>query len=214
MYENDRLKEELLANISDLFLTYGLRSTSMDDICTHLKISKKTLYQIFENKDHVVEQVMFYRLEKIRKETNEESISKKNPVRFLYSIKKHIIEDLNSRLPANYFDVKKYHPEVDKRIREAERKFIYSILSSVLRQGVEQGFFRKEADMEVQMYLFEKQMSFLKEQEMLNEIEYPKIVLVSTIVDNFILSISTVEGVAVFDEIIKNEKTKRKSDEK
>ena len=214
MYENDRLKEELLANISDLFLTYGLRSTSMDDICTHLKISKKTLYQIFENKDHVVEQVMFYRLEKIRKETNEESISKKNPVRFLYSIKKHIIEDLNSRLPANYFDVKKYHPEVDKRIREAERKFIYSILSSVLGQGVEQGFFRKEADMEVQMYLFEKQMSFLKEQEMLNEIEYPKIVLVSTIVDNFILSISTVEGVAVFDEIIKNEKTKRKSDEK
>lgn len=214
MYENDRLKEELLANISDLFLTYGLRSTSMDDICTHLKISKKTLYQIFENKDHVVEQVMFYRLEKIRKETNEESISKKNPVRFLYSIKKHIIEDLNSRLPANYFDVKKYHPEVDKRIREAERKFIYSILSSVLRQGVEQGFFRKEADMEVQMYLFEKQMSFLKEQEMLNEIEYPKIVLVSTIVDNFILSISTVEGVAVFDEISKNEKTKRKSDEK
>lgn len=214
MYENDRLKEELLANISDLFLTYGLRSTSMDDICTHLKISKKTLYQIFENKDHVVEQVMFYRLEKIRKETNEESISKKNPVRFLYSIKKHIIEDLNSRLPANYFDVKKYHPEVDKRIREAERKFIYSILSSVLRQGVEQGFFRKEADMEIQMYLFEKQMNFLKEQEMLNEIEYPIIMLISTIVDNFILSISTVEGVAVFDEISKNEKTKIKSDEK
>ena len=47
MTENEfyRTKEELLENISELFLKYGLRSTSMDDICSHLKISKKTLYQ-------------------------------------------------------------------------------------------------------------------------------------------------------------------------
>ena len=68
-------KEELLANISDLFLTYGLRSTSMEDICNYLKISKKTLYHIFENKDDVVEQVMLYRLESIRKRTTPKKIS-------------------------------------------------------------------------------------------------------------------------------------------
>ena len=43
------------------FLRFGLRSTSMDDIANHLKISKKTLYQQFANKDDVVEQVMLYR---------------------------------------------------------------------------------------------------------------------------------------------------------
>ena len=64
MHENTHLKEELVAAISGLFLTYGLRSTSMDDIAAHLKVSKKTLYQIFENKDDVVEQVVFYRLRK------------------------------------------------------------------------------------------------------------------------------------------------------
>ena len=58
MEENIKQKRELIAAISDLFLRFGLRSTSMDDIANHLKISKKTLYQQFANKDDVVEQVM------------------------------------------------------------------------------------------------------------------------------------------------------------
>ena len=54
MDENIHQNEELLADISDLFLRYGLRSTSMDDIANHLKISKKMLHQQFANKDDVV----------------------------------------------------------------------------------------------------------------------------------------------------------------
>ena len=51
--EQKQASEELLENISGLFLKYGLRSTSMEDICSHLKISKKTLYQFFQNKEDV-----------------------------------------------------------------------------------------------------------------------------------------------------------------
>ena len=43
-----RTKEELLENISELFLKYGLRSTSMDDICSHLKNFKKDFISIFQ----------------------------------------------------------------------------------------------------------------------------------------------------------------------
>ena len=70
--EFNRTREELLENISELFLKYGLRSTSMDDICSHLKISKKTLYQYFSNKDDLVEQIMMHR----RKITVHRRISK------------------------------------------------------------------------------------------------------------------------------------------
>ena len=67
MHTNDETyKETLLAGISGLFLKYGLRSTSMDDMASHLNISKKTLYQYFTNKDDVVEQVMVYRHELLR----------------------------------------------------------------------------------------------------------------------------------------------------
>ena len=199
-------KEELLANISDLFLTYGLRSTSMEDICNYLKISKKTLYHIFENKDDVVEQVMLYRLESIRKRTTPKKISKIGPVLVVYDIKKHIIENLNSRMPANYFDLKKYHPEVDKKIRTEKDKIMKSVLKGVLCVGIEEGFFKKEVDMELQMLLLNRQLSFLEELERPLDTDYPVPLLISTIVNNFILSISTERGRKEFENIKKEEK--------
>ncbi|WP_298611743.1 TetR/AcrR family transcriptional regulator [uncultured Odoribacter sp.] len=199
-------KEELLANISDLFLTYGLRSTSMDDICNYLKISKKTLYHIFENKDDVVEQVMWYRLEYIRKKTTPAEVSKIGPVLFLYDMKKHILENLNSRIPANYFDLKKYHPEVDKKIRAEKDKIMKSILKGVLSVGVKEGFFRGEADLELQIFLLNRSLSFLEELERPLEADYPVPLLISTIVDNFILSMSTEQGRKEFEKIKKEEK--------
>lgn len=194
MHENTHLKEELVAAISELFLTFGLRSTSMDDISTRLKISKKTLYQIFENKDDVVEQVVFYRLEKRREENTPDELSRMTPVQFLYNIKKHILTDLNTQLPANYFDIKKYHPEVFGRILAEEAKFMEALMDVMLRRGVAEGFLREDTDMKLQTYLLTKQFSFFKEQELAKEVEYPMAELVSVIIDNFILSIATDQG--------------------
>ena len=75
--EFNRAREELLENISELFLKYGLRSTSMDDICSHLKISKKTLYQYFSNKDDLVEQIMMHRRNNYRTQKDIEELGKK-----------------------------------------------------------------------------------------------------------------------------------------
>lgn len=207
--ENNQLKEELLASISELFLTYGLRSTSMDDMCTHLKISKKTLYQLFENKDDVVEQVMQYRREVRIRETNMEELTRMNPVHFLYNIKKHITNDLSSRLPANLFDMKKYHPEVEKKIVEEDGKFIHNLLTTVITKGIKNGYFKKELDTEIQIYLFGKQMSFLGDPEVMNQMIYPIPVVISTIVDNFILAISSEKGITEFEKRKKEKERKQ-----
>lgn len=205
MHENTHLKEELVSAISDLFLTFGLRSTSMDDISTRLKISKKTLYQIFENKDDVVEQVVFYRLKKRQEENASDELSRMTPVHFLYNIKKHILKDLNTQLPANYFDIKKYHPEVYEKILKAEAKFMETLMDVVLKRGVVEGFLRGDTDMRLQIYLLTKQFGFFKEQELANAVEYPMGDLVSVIIDNFILSIATEKGRKELERIKKEE---------
>ena len=112
MDENVKQKRELIAAISDLFLRFGLRSTSMDDIANHLKISKKTLYQQFANKDDVVEQVMLYRRDEKIKNTDVNQLAKKNPIVVMSEIRDFMVSDLGSRLPAKHFDLRKYHPAV------------------------------------------------------------------------------------------------------
>lgn len=204
MIQDNRFKEDLLAAISDLFLRFGLRSTSMDDICGHLKISKKTLYQIFENKDDVVEQVAFYRLRK-RLEENTPDGLQVNAIRFLHDIKIHILADLNSQLPANNFDLKKYHPQVYQRLQQEEVRVISDLMDRVLKKGVKDGFLRAEADMKLQLYLLTRQLGTFREQEMLKSADYPVPVLLSAIMNNFILILSTPKGKAEFERILKEE---------
>jgi AcrR family transcriptional regulator len=51
-------KERIQQKAHDLFMEYGLRSVSMDDIANALGISKKTIYQFFADKDELVQAVL------------------------------------------------------------------------------------------------------------------------------------------------------------
>ena len=189
--ENSQVKEDMIEDISDLFLKYGLRSTSMEDICTHLKISKKTLYQFFANKDDVVEQVMLQRRNNRRVKEDIENLLQQNALEALLLIRDHVISDYSSRLPANMFDIKKYHPEVYEKILQLDVEFSYTTLRKLLNNGIKSGYFRKDLHLDIQIYLFTKQMSFLGEPEMISSIQYPMNDIISTIMENFIRSIST-----------------------
>lgn len=201
-YELNRTKEELLENISDLFLKYGLRSTSMDDICSHLKISKKTLYQFFSNKDDVVEQVMMHRRNNQRIRENIALLKQHNSVEIMLSIRDHIISSLSTRMPANLFDLKKYHPDVYQRVNEKDQEFIHGLFSEVIEKGIGEGYFRPDIDQDVQVYLFVNQMAFIGEPETISNTKYPVAIIVSTIVENIIRSFATPEGLKELEKLI------------
>lgn len=207
MEENtNQLKEELLANISDLFLRFGLRSTSMDDIASHLKISKKTLYQQFANKDDVVEQVMLYRRKERIKSTNTKELEGLNPIEVVSRIRDFMVSDLGSRLPANYFDMKKYHPAVYQRIGEKDEESTKVFLVALLEDGIKKEYFRNDIDKELQLYLLSKQLHFLREPDIVSQLSYPLSMVLSTIFINFIYAIATEKGIKEFERLKKESK--------
>jgi AcrR family transcriptional regulator len=57
-------KERIQAKADELFMQYGIRSISMDDIAAGLAMSKKTLYQFFADKDELVDAVVDKELKK------------------------------------------------------------------------------------------------------------------------------------------------------
>ncbi|MBO8440564.1 MAG: helix-turn-helix transcriptional regulator [bacterium] len=47
----DELKYKIIDKAKELFLKYGLRSVTIDDICRDLRISKKTFYSVLKGKE-------------------------------------------------------------------------------------------------------------------------------------------------------------------
>ena len=52
----ESIKNKIISESIDLFMKYGLRSVTMDDIAKHLGMSKKTIYQLFKDKEDIIVQ--------------------------------------------------------------------------------------------------------------------------------------------------------------
>lgn len=60
-------KTDFLDKALRLFYLNGAKTTTMDDIAREFSMSKKTLYQLYANKDELLEEVLSYELELIMK---------------------------------------------------------------------------------------------------------------------------------------------------
>ncbi|GHV62000.1 hypothetical protein FACS1894199_07450 [Bacteroidia bacterium] len=200
MSEELQIDDELLGKISEIFLTYGLRSTSMDDISTYLKMSKKTLYALFKNKDDVVEQVMLYRLSDGSQKKFLECLSKVSPILFLDELKQHIVENMKTLLPSNFFDLKKYHVEVYERIKVKEMETFRTLLTEIVKRGIEGGYFHKSMDIQLQVYLLMNQFNLLRQLELEKSSEYSMPDLIAAVLDNFIRVVSISDKMKEFKE--------------
>ncbi|MFX7878868.1 helix-turn-helix domain-containing protein, partial [Acinetobacter baumannii] len=52
------IEERILYKAHEMFMRYGIRSVSMDEIASQLGVSKKTIYQYYTDKDALVEGVI------------------------------------------------------------------------------------------------------------------------------------------------------------
>ena len=56
-------KERIKLRANDLFMKFGIRSVSMDDIANNLGMSKKTIYQYYADKDELVDAVIEHEIQ-------------------------------------------------------------------------------------------------------------------------------------------------------
>ncbi|HQW47081.1 MAG TPA: helix-turn-helix domain-containing protein, partial [Chitinophagaceae bacterium] len=59
---NEQYRKEIIIAAFDQFRQYGFKSVTMDDLAKNIGISKKTLYELFKDKDELVLESLIYML--------------------------------------------------------------------------------------------------------------------------------------------------------
>lgn len=206
-------KLEIIERISEIFFRYGIRSCSMDDIARHLKMSKKTLYDMFENKNDVVDQVLQYRKSLGAEAMSGCDFSDIEPIPFMFEKLDVFTDKYTSQMPNNFFDIKKYHPEIYKKHFKQTDENNLQVAMKFLDRGIAGGVFRENINKEAVIHLMSRQMMSLADPDVVGEMKTPMDEIVVTIIENFIRSIATPKGVAQLEEILKKrelEKTHNK----
>ena len=104
------LKELILEKTRELFLTIGFKSVTMDQIASELGMSKKTIYNFFENKTELVNATTNYMFESISKGVTEIKKTSDDPISELYAINLFLIKYLKNESTSPLYQLEKYYP--------------------------------------------------------------------------------------------------------
>jgi AcrR family transcriptional regulator len=149
----EKLKQDITDAAAALFKKCGLRSVSIDDVCKELRISKKTFYNYFKQKDELIEQVLLcmHELKKTKTKYPWVYDSSKNIIDILMEFDKTIKNNAENEKKhwSMIFDLEKYYPKIFQQREEAMKAHNLEIIKILINKGLEEGIFRKDMDIEL-----------------------------------------------------------------
>ncbi|MCX6280937.1 MAG: TetR/AcrR family transcriptional regulator [Bacteroidetes bacterium] len=136
--------QEILSQVSRLYHRYGIKSVTMDDVAHHLSVSKKTLYEYFDDKKDLVNQVLSSEHSRNCKVFDEILLLKLNAMEELFQIYKSIKKLIHDHNPSMDYDVRKYYPDLFMKVKEERRKTMYENTLRNMLKGKKEGLYRKD----------------------------------------------------------------------
>ena len=137
-------KKDILERILLMFMRYGIRSITMDDIARELGVSKKTLYHDFKDKNDLINRVVDFDMIQSRKFLEEVHRSDLNAIEEIFLINGRIHQDRSRYSPTLYYDLKRYYPETYLRWLDEKRQNMLGLIVGNLQKGKREGSYRKE----------------------------------------------------------------------
>ena len=196
--------EKYMVNVAtDLFLTLGFKSVTMDDIAVKMGVSKKTIYNFFENKEQLVNVAVFNLYDAIT--SGIESIRKQseNPIEELFEIKMFLMQQLKGEKTSPQYQLQKYYPNIHKELIHKQFGFINQTVVKSLNKGVEMGLFRRNIDIDFIARIYYNGINAIKNVELFPQESYPPDKLMASYLEYHLRAIVTEKGRQYLTPILK-----------
>lgn len=147
------LKNQILATAMEAFAAQGIRAVKMDDIARTLTISKRTLYEIYSNKE-----VLLFETVRKKRSDGEQWIKERlaasaNVIDIILQIYMQKAEEFRSTNQLFYTDLEKY-PQILRFLRQDSQTQKLR-LKQFLERGIDEGYFRRDVNTDLVMLSFE-----------------------------------------------------------
>ena len=164
--------KEIIEKVSGLYLKYGIKSVTMEDVARELGISKKTLYQYFKDKDDLVKKVVDFHMDMQHKSMKDFASAKMNAIEELLMVSKFISDFLKRINPSVTYDIQKYYPEIWKNITSNRRDHIYNQIKDNMKRGIKEGLYRKDLNIEIIAHFYLLRLDTASTLDLLTEDKY------------------------------------------
>ncbi|MDR1864683.1 MAG: TetR/AcrR family transcriptional regulator [Bacteroidales bacterium] len=151
------IKERIIAVSAELFMQYGVRTTTMDDIARHMGISKRTIYENFKNKEDILTACISSFYEEGKREIDHVLETTDNVVEAVVIMLRKGTEQARKQRYFIMEDIRKYAPEVYQHHLMNKHAEQQKRMEDMVRQGIREGVFRSDLNPEIIAIVFAQQ---------------------------------------------------------
>ncbi len=193
------LRERILDHAMQDFANHGIRSVRMDDIAKSLGVSKRTVYEIFGDKEAMLFEGL--KIYEERKRTYLQHYAEENghhSIDIILEAYRMKVEEVRAVNPSFYTDLMKYPKLVDyMKQRQAQARDGYL---KFMQRGVKEGYLRPDINYEMIPLMFEAIGQYVLSNQLLQKYS------VEELFSNYFLialrGLCTSKGQIIIDEVM------------
>lgn len=193
-------RQRILEIATEQFARFGVRTVTMEDLARQAGISKKTIYQEFEDKKDLVKAVFAAILEEDQRKLSLILEQGDGVIEHLVQTSRMMRDRLTSINPLVIMEVQKYFPEAWKLFESFKDQTIQKDLVNVLELGKKLGYFREEIDSRILAKVRLNQITTAFDAKNFSDPEYNVLEEQLVIIDHFLHGIFTDKGRQAFFE--------------
>jgi AcrR family transcriptional regulator len=197
------LEQNILKQAESLFMKYGVKSVTMDDIVREMGISKKTLYQLYDNKAALIKQVICNHLEDEHCQFENLHASSANAIEEILKVARHVVQQLKHISSNVVFDLRKYYRESYDLLESMNRKYVYQSIRSNIEWGQKEGLYLADIDADIISKLYSARAFMITDETLFPESQYDKEKLLKQYFFYHIRGIASKKGLELLEEYSK-----------
>jgi len=188
------IKERIQAKADELFMRYGIRSVSMDDIAAQLAMSKKTLYQFFADKDELVDAVVDKELKKGQCDCIACRQQSKDAVDEIFITMEFIAEQFRNMNPMVLYDLEKFHVSAFQKFLKHKNEFLLEVIRKNMERGIKEELFRPEINVDIMSKFRLESMMIAFNMLVFPPRKYNLVEVTQEIIEHYLYGLATLKG--------------------
>lgn len=204
------LEERIVEHTTGMFARDGVKSVRMDDIAAEMGISKRTIYEVFGDKENLIMACLRYFHARIRQHNEQLTAGAKNLIEE-YLI---MMNEWDKQVDATYNimgDVKKFYPKIyDRYFKEHMDEAVTSIKTK-LRKAIDQGLLLKDLNINLSITIIGYSIYGIIKKEAILPDGLTERDAFKYVTSYFIRGIATIKGIKMIDEYFERKQAKQTS---
>ena len=191
--------EKIIQQVSLLYMKYGIKSVTMDDVARELGVSKKTLYEHFDDKADLVKKVILYNITNIETQFNKASSKKLNALDTLMEIGNMIVRFLSDFNPSISYDLQKYYPSIWKMLIDYKKNRVFVNVKENLIKGIKEKLYREDLNPEIIARIYVSKIEATMDFDYKGSADINPIILYNELLKYHIRGIASKKGIEYFE---------------